>query len=191
MCVMPMSGEAADCRVIPLVALGSCKRESVEDTVQLITALLNVWELFRKKMLEKCKRRLGYIYRVGTDGCGKRRQSLTRMCNVRKDALPRELLQALEEMVLFDCYGGAHQITVDFDGRHMLKRLRFRLVFTLQGMALYPGGLKLHKASLQVPRDTHTHTRTKTPMCLPSNAYRHTHTLFFFSSTHIHTHSIY
>ena len=114
--------------------------------MQLITALLNGWERFGVDMLEKCKRDLGDVYRLATDGCGKRRQAVTRVCNVRKDALPRELLGALEGMILFDCYGGAYQITVDFDGRHMLKRLRFRLIFTLVGMTLYPGGLPLHKA---------------------------------------------
>jgi len=186
-CVMPMTGEAADCGVIPLVAVGSCKRESVENNVQLITALLNAWDVFRNMMLEQCKRRLGDMYRVATDGCGKRRQSLTRVCNASKDALPRELLEAFEGMTLFDCYGGASLITVDFDGRHMLKRLRFRLVFTLQGMTLYRGGLKLHKASLQVPTLTHTHTRTKMSLCLPSNTYRHTHFTFYFKHTHTHT----
>jgi hypothetical protein len=161
-CVMPMSGGAAACRPIPLVAVGSCKRESVQDNVELIAALMHAWDVVGKTVLEMCTERLGKMYRLATDGCGKRRQAVTRVINVNKDGLSADLLKALEGMILFDCYGGVYQITVDFDGRHMLKRLRFRLVFTQKGMTLYPGGPKLDKATLQVPTYTYTHTHIHT-----------------------------
>jgi hypothetical protein len=183
---MPMSGKAANCRVIPLLAVGVCKRESVEDNVRLITALLNGWERFVIDMLEMCKRDLGVVYRLATDGCGKRRQAVTRVCNVRKDALPRGLLEALEGMILFDCYGGVYQITVDFDGRHMVKRLRYRLIFTMVGMTLYPGGLTLHKANLQV--HTHTHTHTHEDALVSASKYTYTYTQMFFFLNHTYTH---
>ena len=162
--VMPMSGAGSTCHLLPLAAVGTCKKDSVEQNVEMMEAVLDAWAEVMEEMRQKHGKTLGPILRLATDGDGKRRQAVTRLCNadpLRELALrvPRDVLKCLEDMILFDCYGGAYAITVDFDGRHMVKRLRFRLIFTDKGIQLYDGGVVLNKGTLKV-RETHTHSES-------------------------------
>ena len=162
--VMPMSGAGSTCHLLPLAAVGTCKKDSVEQNVEMMEAVLDAWAEVMEEMRQKHGKTLGPILRLATDGDGKRRQAVTRLCNahpLRELALrvPGEVLKCLEDMILFDCYGGAYAITVDFDGRHMVKRLRFRLIFTDKGIQLYDGGVVLNKGTLKV-RETHTHSES-------------------------------
>lgn len=71
-CVVPMTGKWASCRVIPLVAVGTCKRENVEENTNLITALLRAWNIIQEEMMGKCNKRLGDMHRLATDKDSKR-----------------------------------------------------------------------------------------------------------------------
>ena len=77
---------------------------------------------------------LGEVVMVATDGDGKRRRALTLLCNVQQGKVPGKDL--LLELILFDLYGGVLSVTVDYDWRHILKRIRVRIVFSSKGMQL-------------------------------------------------------
>jgi hypothetical protein len=181
--VMTMSGGASTCRLVPLAAVGTCKKDSVEQNVEMMEAVLDAWAAVMEEMRQKHGKALGPILRLATDGDGKRRQAVTRLCNAQPlqdlaREVSREVQDCLEAMILFDCYGGAYDITVDFDGRHMLKRLRFRLISTGKGIQLYDGGVVLNKGTLKVRKHTHI-----------SQSHPPTHTHFPSLSQHTFKHS--
>lgn len=129
-------------------AIPSCnKRIPLEVVEQQVRAALAG---FNKAMAHVVKggRRRGKVVVVATDGDGKRRQVLTRLSNIEKAKLDVEDL--LKDLMLFDLYGGELQISVDFDMRHMIKRMRCRIVFTNKGMQLSPLGPQLDKVTVQV-----------------------------------------
>ena len=191
--VMPMSGAASTCRLVPLAAVGTCKKDSVAHNREMMEAVLDAWAALMEEMRHKHSKSLGPIFRLATDGDGKRRQAVTYLCNERLlrdlQRLPREVLECLEGMALFDCYGGEYAITVDFDGRHMLKRIRFRLISTGRGMQLYDGGVVLNKGTLQVRNTNFTllYPDDGYPPAHSSQSLPRTHAISSFPPTHIHT----
>ena len=161
-CVMPMGGQRTVgndkmpvSRLIPVAAVGTCKKESVEHNVEMIEAIETAWELAQQEM-KKVGKDLGPMRRLGTDGDGKRRQAATRLCNdtplIELGEEQQKGLLELQHLPLFDVYGGKYAFTVDFDWRHMIKRIRFRLIFTKGGMRLSPKALPLARATVQVKR---------------------------------------
>lgn len=85
---------------------------------------------------------------IATDGDAKRRQAVTALGNKEKGKVPAVELSA--KLDLFDTYGGKLQLTVDFDLRHVITRLRARVVFTDRGMTLSPKGVPFDSHKVKV-----------------------------------------
>lgn len=145
---MPVQAPKENALVFVGGAIPSCnKRIPLAVMEQQVRAALAG---FNKAMAHVVKGggRRGKVVGGGTDGDGKRRQVVTRLCNIEKGKLDEE--DMLKGLILFDLYGGKLQISVDFHMRHMIKRMRCRIVFTNKGMQLSPLGPKLDKVIVQV-----------------------------------------
>jgi hypothetical protein len=144
-CVKPITGEGQDSLLVPVAVAPTCnKRSNLDHQQQLLTAAIEAFDDLRGP---GGLPDLGKVVMVATDGDGKRRRALTLLCNVEQEKVPaRELLM---ELILFDCYGGKLSVTVDYDWRHLLKRMRVRIVFTNKGMQLSFYGPKLDTYRVQ------------------------------------------
>jgi len=145
---MPVQAPKENALVFVGGAIPSCNKRIPLAVVELqVRAALAGFNKAMAHVVKGCGRR-GKVVVVATDGDGKRRQVVTRLCNIEKGKLDVE--DMLKGLILFDLYGGELQISVDFDMRHMIKRMRCRIVFTNKGMQLSPLGPKLDKIIVQV-----------------------------------------
>lgn len=147
----PIAATGEDAPLFPAAAVPTCnKRSCIKLSKELLTGALDGFDAVRDLLREERQFELGEVVTIATDGDGKRRRAITALCNALEGKVPAvELLLALD---LFDTYGGELQVTVDFDARHMIKRIRVRLIFTDRGMQLSPLGVKFDRAKIKVSR---------------------------------------
>ena len=146
---MPISTAKENTLFFPAAAIPTCNKRIplavVEEQVRAALAGFN--EAMACILAQGGGPQPGKVVVLATDGDGKRRQVVTRLCNIEKGKLDVE--DMLKDMILFDLYGGELEISVDFDMRHMIKRIRCRIIFTNKGMQLSPLGPKLDKITVQ------------------------------------------
>lgn len=144
-CFKPITATGEDSPLLPAAAVPTCnKRSCIKMQKELLTAAVDGFNSLRGLGLQD----LGDVVMIATDGDAKRRRALTALCNMLEGEVPAaELLAAMD---MFDTYGGELQVTVDFDMRHMVKRVRVRLVFTDKGMQLSPYGVKWTRDKAEV-----------------------------------------
>lgn len=148
----PIEATGEDAPLLPAAAVPTCnKRSCLKMSKELLTGALDGFDAVRELLREEglgSLNSLGKVVTIATDGDAKRRRAITALCNMVKGKVPAaELLVALD---LFDTYGGELEVTVDFDWRHMTKRIRVRLVFTDRGINLSPNGVVFDRIKVKV-----------------------------------------
>ena len=147
-CFTPI-GATGDAPFLPAAAVPTCnKRSCLRMSQELLTGALDGFDALRERLRQGGSLAgLGDVVTIATDGDAKRRRALTALCNSQENKVPA--VELLRDLNLFDTYGGKLRVTVDFDMRHMIKRLRVRLVFTIKGMHLSPLGLKFDRDKIE------------------------------------------
>eukprot|EP00624_Nannochloropsis_granulata_P000425 evm.model.NODE_11708_length_39617_cov_40.337204.3 len=148
-CFKPIGASGGDALFLPAAAVPTCnKRSCLRMSQELLTGALDGFDALRERLRAgETMAGLGDVVTIATDGDAKRRRAVTALCNSQENQVPA--VDLLRDLNLFDTYGGKLRVTVDFDMRHMIKRLRVRLVFTNRGMRLSPLGVKFDRAKIE------------------------------------------
>jgi hypothetical protein len=148
-CFKPIGASGGDALFLPAAAVPTCnKRSCLRMSQELLTGALDGFDALRERLRAGgTMAGLGDVVTIATDGDAKRRRAVTALCNSQENKVPA--VDLLRDLNLFDTYGGKLRVTVDFDMRHMIKRLRVRLVFTNRGMHLSPLGVKFDRAKIE------------------------------------------
>ncbi|KAJ7620027.1 hypothetical protein B0H17DRAFT_1340775 [Mycena rosella] len=124
----------------PVLLMPTCKKGSWQSSAQILQKLIQAW-----KLSPFGEARHGPLLSVASDGDARRRAALYLVCMHRE--LPRDdpLYPFLSELAGLNRYTGDGGLTMDFDYKHLFKRL-CTLLCSVQGMLV--NGVVINKTLL-------------------------------------------
>ena len=118
-----------DYRAIALLALPTCKHSTATEQAQIVTAFLSEWKSNPKTQS------LGPIISVGSDGDAARRRCLHDVLTIESPT--SALCTILDQLPLLDLSTGEGDITMHFDDKHLVKRIRELLKSFTRGCVIH------------------------------------------------------
>ncbi|KAF8874718.1 hypothetical protein CPB84DRAFT_1829332 [Gymnopilus junonius] len=109
--------------------IGSCKCETVQDQERLLRQASEA--LISSQQAQDCR-----LYCIASDGDSRRRRALIAITLTSTPSPMSKLHHLLSSLPFFNLKCGNDELTCDFDWKHVLKRFRNTLLWTLKGMTL-------------------------------------------------------
>ena len=113
--VAPFDSDIYDCH--PLIISGTCKRETSTQQSGWLKRTLLAWRSPEGEATH------GPVYSIDSDGDAKRRPALHSLCITRDIPADDPLYEEVAPLKLFNRRVGDNNETMNFDGKHLLKRM--------------------------------------------------------------------
>ncbi|KAJ7702667.1 hypothetical protein B0H17DRAFT_1194559 [Mycena rosella] len=124
----------------PVLLMPTCKKGSTQSSAEILQKLIHAWKL---SPFGEAKH--GPLKSIASDGDGRRRAALYLICMHRQVGRDDPLYEFLSDLAGLNLYTGVDGLTMDFDYKHLFKRL-CTLLCSKEGMLV--NGVVINKALL-------------------------------------------